>query len=555
MTTKWWHDKVVYQIYPKSFYDSNGDGIGDIPGIIAKLDYLKDLGVDILWLSPCYQSPLADQGYDISDYYNIDPRFGTMADMERLIAEAKKRGMYILMDLVVNHCSDEHEWFRKACEDPDGKYGRFFYLRDKKEGELPTNWRSYFGGPVWDDLPGTEKQYLHVFHKKQPDLNWENPELREEVYKNINWWLDKGLGGFRIDAIINIKKALPLHSYTPDRDDGLCSIFAMLQEAKGIGTFLSEMRDRTFKKYDAFSVAEVFNEKPEELADFIGENGYFSSMFDFSETIFGGSEKGWYDAVPITPDDYRNCCFASQAKVGNIGFLSNIIENHDEPRGVSRYIPEGDCCDESKKMLAALYFMLRGLPFIYQGQELGMENLPIASIEEVDDVSTQNEYRVALEAGLSPEEALKAVSAFSRDNARSPMQWSEDANAGFTTGTPWLKVNPNYTSINAASQTADEDSVLSFYKKLIALRKNPLYKDTIVYGALEPIWQKRHNLMAYYRKGERTLLIIGNYQKEEQEVTLPGAYKKALINNYKDIANRQGQILLHGYQVLVLEME
>lgn len=555
MTKKWWHDKVLYQIYPKSFYDSNGDGIGDIPGIIAKLDYLKDLGVDILWLSPCYQSPLADQGYDISDYYNIDPRFGTMEDMERLIAEAKKRGMYILMDLVVNHCSDEHEWFRKACEDPDGKYGRFFYLRDKKEGELPTNWRSYFGGPVWDDLPGTDKQYLHVFHKKQPDLNWENPELREEVYKNINWWLDKGLGGFRIDAIINIKKALPLRSYTPDRDDGLCSIFAMLKEAKGIGTFLSEMRDRTFKKYDAFSVAEVFNEKPEELADFIGENGYFSSMFDFSETIFGGSEKGWYDAVPITPDDYRNCCFASQAKVGNIGFLSNIIENHDEPRGVSRYIPEGDCCDESKKMLAALYFMLRGLPFIYQGQELGMENLPITSIEEVDDVSTHNEYRVALEAGLSPEDALKAVSAFSRDNARSPMQWSGDANAGFTAGTPWLKVNPNYTSINAASQMSDEDSVLSFYKKLIALRKNPLYKDTIVYGALEPIWQKRHNLMAYYRKGERTLLIIGNYQREEQEITLPGAYKKALLNNYKDIANQQGRILLHGYQVLILEME
>lgn len=555
MAAKWWHDKVVYQIYPKSFYDSNGDGIGDIPGIIAKLDYLKDLGVDILWLSPCYQSPLADQGYDISDYYNIDPRFGTMADMERLIAEAKKRGMYILMDLVVNHCSDEHEWFRKACEDPDGKYGRFFYLRDKKEGELPTNWRSYFGGPVWDDLPGTDKQYLHVFHKKQPDLNWENPELREEVYKNINWWLDKGLGGFRIDAIINIKKALPLHSYTPDRDDGLCSIFAMLKEATGIGTFLSEMRDRTFKKYDAFSVAEVFNEKPEELADFIGENGYFSSMFDFSETIFGSSEKGWYDAVPITPDDYRNCCFASQAKVGNIGFLSNIIENHDEPRGVSRYIPEGDCCDESKKMLAALYFMLRGLPFIYQGQELGMENLPITSIEEVDDVSTHNEYRVALEAGLSPEEALKAVSAFSRDNARSPMQWSGDANAGFTTGTPWLKVNPNYTSINAASQMTDEDSVLSFYKKLIALRKNPLYRDTIVYGALEPVWQKRHNLMAYYRKGERTLLIIGNYQKEEQEITLPGAYKKALLNNYKDIASQQGRILLHGYQVLILEMQ
>ena len=554
MNRKWWHDKVAYQIYPKSFYDSNGDGIGDISGIISKLDYLKDLGIDIIWLSPCYQSPLADQGYDISDYYNIDPRFGTMADMEHLIAEAKRRNMYILMDLVVNHCSDEHEWFRKACEDPDGKYGNFFYLRDKKDGELPTNWRSYFGGPVWEDLPGTDKQYLHVFHKKQPDLNWENPELREEVYKNINWWLDKGLGGFRIDAIINIKKALPFRNYTPDREDGLCSIHAMLQDAKGIGEFLGEMRDRTFKKYDAFAVGEVFNEKPEEIPDFIGENGYFSSMFDFNETIFGKSEKGWYDARPVTPDDYKKCCFESQAKVGEIGFLSNIIENHDEPRGVSHYIPEGDCCEESKKMLAALNFMLRGLPFIYQGQELGMENVPFTSIEEVDDISSHDEYSVALEAGLSPEEALKAVSKFSRDNARTPMQWSDEANAGFTTGTPWLKVNPNYTSINATEQMKNPESVWNFYKQLISLRKDPAYKETVVYGALEPVWEERHNLMAYYRKGDRTLLVVGNYQREAQEIVLPSGYQKVLLNNYGNVSEVNGRIRLYGYQVLVLEM-
>ena len=554
MNRKWWHDKVAYQIDPKSFYDSNGDGIGDIPGIISKLDYLADLGIDILWLSPCYQSPLADQGYDISDYYRIDPRFGTMEDMEKLIAEAKKRGICILMDLVVNHCSDEHEWFRKACEDPDGTYGNYFYLRDKKEGELPTNWRSYFGGPVWDDLPGTNKQYLHVFHKKQPDLNWENPEVREEVYKNINWWLDKGLGGFRIDAIINIKKALPFCNYEPDREDGLCSVHAMLQEAKGIGTFLGEMRDRTFRKYDAFTVGEVFNEKPEEIPEFIGDDGYFSTMFDFNETIFGGSEKGWYDNTPITPDDYKKCCFDAQAKVGDLGFLSNIIENHDEPRGVSRYIPEGDCCIESKKMLAALNFLLRGLPFIYQGQELGMENVPIASIDEVDDISARDEYRVALEAGLSPEEALKVVAKYSRDNARTPMQWTDEANAGFTTGTPWLKVNPNYPSINAAAQVNDADSVYSFYKKLIALRKDPVYKETIVYGALEPVWEERHNLMAYYRRGERTLLIVGNYQKEAQEIQLPANCQKVLLNNYREPVEDGPTIRLQGYQVLVLEM-
>ncbi|MCI9296909.1 MAG: alpha-glucosidase [Lachnospiraceae bacterium] len=554
MTKKWWHDKVAYQIYPKSFYDSNKDGIGDIPGIIEKLDYLHDLGVDIIWLSPCYPSPLADQGYDISDYYNIDPRFGTMEDMERLIAEAKKRNMYILMDLVVNHCSDEHEWFRKACEDPEGRYGHFFYLRDKEEGKLPTNWRSYFGGPVWADLPGTDKQYLHVFHKKQPDLNWENPELREEIYKNINWWLEKGLGGFRIDAIINIKKALPFRDYTPDREDGLCNVNTMLKETTGIGAFLGEMRDRTFLKYDAFSVGEVFNEKPGELPDFIGENGYFSSMFDFNAAIFGQSEKGWYDAKPITPEDYKNCCFEAQEKAADIGFLSNIIENHDEPRGVSRYIPESDCCPESKKMLAALYFMLRGIPFIYQGQELGMENTQFSSIAEIDDISSLDEYQVALDAGLSPEEALKVVAGRSRDNARTPMQWSDAPNAGFTEGTPWLSVNPNYPSINAAAQQNDPDSLFSFYKQLIRLRKNPVYQQTIVYGILEPAFRKRKNLMAYYRRSDKTLLVIGNYQRQEQSVTLPAAYKKVLLNNYADIAQDGTSILLHKYQVLILEL-
>ena len=345
-----------------------------------------------------------------------------------------------------------------------------------------------------------------------------------------------------------------MRDYEPDRTDGLCSINAMLQEAKGIGAFLGEMRDHTFKKYDAFTVGEVFNEKPEEIPEFIGDDGYFSSMFDFNETIFGSSEKGWYDMTPMTPDVYKKCCFDAQAKVGDIGFLSNIIENHDEPRGVSRYIPEGDCCIESKKMLAALNFMLRGLPFIYQGQELGMENVPIASIDEVDDISARDEYRVALEAGLSPEEALKIVSKYSRDNARTPMQWTDGTNAGFTIGMPWLKVNPNYLSINATAQVGDADSVYSFYKKMIALRKDPIYKETIVYGALEPVWEERHNLMAYYRKGERTLLVVGNYQRAAQEIELPMVYKKVLLNNYKDIVEDNGTVRLQGYQVLVLEM-
>lgn len=569
MEHKWWQDKVAYQIYPKSFYDSNGDGIGDVPGIIEKIDYLKELGVDILWISPCYPSPFADQGYDISDYYNIHPAFGTLEDMDRLIAEAKKRDMYIILDLVVNHCSDEHEWFQKACEDPEGKYGNFFYIEDRKEGKLPCNWRSYFGGPVWEPLPGhPDKQYLHVFHKKQPDLNWENPEVRKEVYKNINWWLDRGLSGFRIDAIINIKKKLPFRDYPVDRADGLSCIDNMLADARGVGEFLGEMRDQTFEPHDAFSVGEVFNEKDEELPDFIGDHGYFSSMFDFGPAVFGASRKGWFDRKDITPEDYKRCCFYSQKRIGDIGFLSNIIENHDEPRGVSRYIPKGEVSIRSKKLLAMMYFMLRGLPFIYQGQELGMENMVFTSIDQVDDISTLDEYQVALDAGCSEEEALAYISKYSRDHARTPMQWNGGKNAGFSTGKPWLAVNPNYTRINAADQEKDGDSLLSFYKKLTALRHDPTYRETVVYGELVPYKEEQKNLMAYFREGDRRLLVMGNFQTEPQVVALDGVVdgdsdeisscegdvKKVLLNNCAGLDIRGNEVHLEGYQAVIVEL-
>ena len=539
MERKWWHNKVAYQIYPKSFYDSNGDGIGDLPGITLKLDYLKELGVDIVWISPIYSSPFADQGYDISDYYQIDPCFGTMDDMDHLLKEAKKRDMYILMDLVVNHCSDEHEWFEKACEDPDGEYGNFFYIEDRKEGELPCNWRSYFGGSVWEPLPGhPDKQYMHVFHKKQPDLNWENPKVREEVYKNINWWLDKGLGGFRIDAIINIKKKLPYKDYTVDRDDNLSCIDQMLADAKGVGEFLGEMRDKTFKPHNAFTVGEVFNEKDEELPDFIGDNGYFSSMFDFAETIAGKSDDGWYQGwyanTRITPDDYKKCCFHSQKRIGSIGFLSNIIENHDESRGVSYYIPEGECSDQSKKMLATLYFMLRGLPFIYQGQEIGMENLGVIPFEKVDDVSALDQYHVAIEAGYSEEEALKIISLYNRDNARTPVQWSAGTNAGFTTGTPWIKVNDNYKTINAKSQVDDPDSIFNCYRKLVSFRKE---YPVLVDGSFKLLLAEDENIFAYERKNaDETLLVVCNFYGNTVKMPLTEETEdmELLISNYKE---------------------
>ena len=564
MEKKWWHDKVAYQIYPKSFMDSNGDGIGDLQGIISKLDYLKDLGVDILWLSPIYKSPLADEGYDISDYYAIDPRFGSMEDMEELIAEAKKRGLTVLMDLVVNHCSDEHEWFKKACEDPEGRYGKYFYLRDKDpEGSLPTNWRSYFGGPCWDELPGTDKLYMHVFHRKQPDLNWENPQLREEVYKNIRWWMEKGIGGFRIDAIINIKKPAVLHDYPADRDDGLSSVENMLMEAEGIGEFLGEMRDKAFAPYDAFTVGEVFNEKEGELPLFIGENGYFSTMFDFSVELYGRSGKGWFDMKRIDIDAFRNCMFGAHKKIGDIGFYSTIIENHDEPRGASRLLADEIRCDASKKALAMVYFLRRGLPFIYQGQEIGMENKKIRSVQELDDISSIDSYQVARRAGLTDEEALETITFHSRDNARTPMQWSGEEHAGFTTGDPWLRENPNYSQINVQEQQGREDSVLSFYKKLIALRKDPAYKDTFVYGGFVPVEDCGHNVIAYLREsGEQTILIAGNFNPQDVVLKLPLKADgstfmggKVLLDNGKEVNAAGGELRLAGLSAAAVLLE
>ena len=556
MERKWWHGKTAYQIYPKSFCDTNGDGVGDLRGVISKLDYLQELGVEIVWLSPVYCSPLADQGYDIADYYNIDPRFGTMEDMDALIAEGKKRGIAIVMDLVVNHCSDEHEWFRKACEDPDGPYGEFFYIRDWHEGEkLPCNWRSYFGGPCWDLLPGhTDKIYFHAFHRKQPDLNWENPALRREIYRMINWWLDKGLGGFRIDAIINIKKLLPFCDFPADRDDGLCDIRTMLAKAEGVNAFLQEMAEETFHKYDAFSVGEVFDEKTEDLPLIIGDNGYFSSMFDFSEKLIGMDAKGWYAWTLPTAEQYKQAAFTAQRRSAGVGMLSNIIENHDEPRGVSHYLPEGEKSEAAKKLLGGLNFMLRGLPFLYQGQEIGMENMECWTLEDFNDINTLDEYQVALRAGLTPEEALAAASRFSRDNARTPFQWDASPNAGFTSGSPWLPVNPNYPRLNLAEQRERDDSVYAFYRKLIALRRDPVYAETVVYGETEPYRPEQKNLMAYFRRGEKTLLVVGNFQSEPQDMPLPGAVKHTLLNNLESL-DREGDVLrLQSWQFAVLEM-
>ena len=559
MKRKWWHEKVAYQIYPKSFLDTKGNGIGDLRGVINKLDYLKELGVDIIWLSPCYPSPLADQGYDIADYYDIDPRFGSMADMDELLAEAKKRNMYILMDLVINHCSDEHEWFKKAIKDLDSEYAKYFFIEDGINGNPPNNWRSYFGGSAWEKIDGTDKYYLHLFHKKQPDLNWENPKLREEIYKMINWWLDKGLAGFRVDAIMNISKALPFtaYNYPADREDGTVICAKMLEDAKNVDKYLQELRENTFDKHDAFTVGEVFTDRTEDIPIFIGDEGHFSTMFDFNEVIFGKSDKGWYAAKTITPDNYRDCCFETQERIKDLGYISTIIENHDVPRGASYFLQCCDINDDSKKLLGTMQFMMKGLPFIYQGQEIGMENTDFTSMEEIDDISTIGEYKTALEAGLSPEEAFNAVKKFSRDNARTPMQWDNTQNAGFTSGTPWLMVNPQYTKINVKSQINDEKSVLNYYKKLTALRKNEAYKETIVYGEVVPYLENEHNLMAFYRNGEnQTLFVLGNFDNCEKIVKLEKKAVDTLLSNMDNVEFlNENEIKLKPYQSVILEVE
>lgn len=553
MQKKWWNDKVAYQIYPKSFCDTNGDGIGDLRGIISKLDYLKELGVDIIWLSPIYKSPFVDQGYDISDYYAIAEEFGTMEEFDELLAEAKKRDMYLIMDLVVNHCSDKHEWFQKALADPDGPYADYFYFRKGKNGNPPSNYRSYFGGNCWEPVPGSDKYYFHMFAKEQPDLNWENPKLREEIYRMINWWLDKGLAGFRIDAIINIKKDLAFPVMEPDGDDGLASCWRMVENVEGVDALLEDLKNHTFAQKDAFTVGEVFNIGVEDLPDFIGENGHFSTIFDFSAHMLSDGKHGWYDAPPISFDAWKKAITDSQMRVQNVGFEANIIENHDEPRGVSRFLPDYAQNADGAKMLGTVSVLLRGIPFIYQGQEIGMQNARWNSVDEFDDISTKDQYRVAREAGLSDAEALAVCSTMSRDNARTPMQWKDAPQAGFTSETPWLKVNDNYPVINVEKEEGQPDSVLHYYRKLIALRKSGEYRELFTYGKFEPAYENADHVMAYYRilQGRR-VLVAANFGTDTIELDWEVPAKKVLLSNKKR-TNAENKLILEKCEVFVTE--
>ena len=558
MEKKWWHDKVAYQIYPKSFLDTNGDGIGDLRGIISKLDYLKKLGIDIIWLSPIYKSPFVDQGYDIADYYAIAEEFGTMEEFDELLAEAKKRDMHIIMDLVINHCSDKHEWFQKALADPDGEYADYFYFRTGKNGNPPSNYRSYFGGNCWEPVPGTDKYYFHMFAKEQPDLNWENPKLRQKLYDMINWWLEKGLSGFRIDAIINIKKNLEFPDFEPDGADGLAGCWKMVESVDGVGELLEDLKKNTFQKYDAFTVGEVFNMKEDELPEFIGENGHFSTIFDFSAHCLSDGEHGWYDAPKMEFSKWRKAIFQSQMETQKYGFKANIIENHDEPRGVSRFLPAYAQTPEGTKMLGTVNLLLRGIPFIYQGQEIGMKNAKWNSIDEYDDISTKDQYQIARKAGLSDQEALEVCNRMSRDNARTPMQWTSEENAGFTKGTAWLKINPDYKEINVEDQENDPDSVLNYYRKLVALRKSDEFKNVFTYGEFISEYEEMDHIQAFYRKDATTrILVAANFGTDAAGIELKGDVKKVLLSNQKDETAdyKENRLNLKSCEVVVLEME
>lgn len=547
---EWWKNAVVYQIYPKSFCDSNGDGVGDLKGITRKLDYLQELGVNVIWICPVYKSPMDDGGYDISDYYHVDPMFGSDEDMDELIQKAQDRGIKVLMDLVVNHTSDEHEWFQEALKNPKSKYADYYIFRETEDGNPPNNWRSYFGGSAWERVGDSNRFYLHIFSKKQPDLNWENPALREEIYKMVNYWLDKGIGGFRIDAISNIKKRIEDGVFQPDGEDGLRYVGDWVLNQPGIEVFLNELNERTFRPHNSMTVAE--SNVPEELLNqFIGEDGFFSMVFDFSYTDIDVPATGeWFRPTHFTIPELRRNILHSQETVQTKGWGAVYLENHDQNRSVNKYIPDQDINYYSKTMLAALFMLLRGTPFIYQGQEIGMENIRMKSLQEYNDIATYSQYNRAVKAGFEPEEALAIVAKRSRDNSRTPMQWNGQKSAGFSEAEhTWLPVNPNYKEINVEKEEQEKESVLRFYKKLIQLRRKSKFSALITYGTFVSCEERSSSVISYERRNEtESMKAYFNFKNEEEWVEIPDGYGKKLVGNYTHGEITEGRYMLKPYE-------
>ena len=555
MEKKWWKESVVYQIYPRSFCDSNGDGIGDLNGITGKLDYLKELGVDVIWLSPVYKSPNDDNGYDISDYQAIMDEFGTMEDFDRMLATAHEKGIKIMMDLVVNHTSDEHKWFIESRKSTDNPYRDYYIWRPAKEdGSLPNNWGSCFSGPAWEYDKTTDMYFLHLFSKKQPDLNWDNPAVRQDVFDMMNWWLKKGVDGFRMDVISLISKEPGL----PDKEPGINGYATFNVSANGphVHEYLQEMRQKALNNADTITVGECSGVTLEEAKKYArSDEKELNMVFQFEHMDVDSDEKaGKWTTRKMDLRDLKKILTRWQKGLQDIAWNSLYWENHDQPRSVSRFGNDSDEYREiSAKMLATCIHMMQGTPYVYQGEELGMTNCPFNTLDNFRDLESINAFHELTEQGkMTEEDMMAAIGYKGRDNARTPMQWDDSAYAGFSTAKPWIMVNPNYTKINAKDQVNREDSVFKYYQKLIKLRHE---SKLIVYGTYDLILDDDKDIYAYIRTlGDEKLIVYCNFSENTREVELPEEFTngKVLISNYID-AKVNHKITLRPYEAIVIQ--
>ena len=555
MERKWWKESVVYQIYPRSFMDSNGDGIGDIKGITSKLDYLKELGIDVIWLSPVYQSPNDDNGYDISDYQAIMQEFGNMEDFDEMLAAAHERGIKIMMDLVVNHTSDEHRWFVESRKSKENPYRDYYIWREAKGGREPNNWGSCFGGSAWQYDETTDMYFLHLFSKKQPDLNWDNKVVRREVFDMMTWWLEKGVDGFRMDVISMISKVPGLPDGPKDKDALYGDFGPSVINGPHVHDYLKEMRKEVLSKFDTITVGETSGVTVEEAVKYAADDeSELNMVFQFEQNDLDGGEHGKWNLNKIYLPDLKAVLNRWQTYLEGKAWNSLYWSNHDQPRIVSRLGNDTEAYRElSAKMLATCLHMMKGTPYIYQGEELGMTNVPFASMDEFRDIESINAYREYTENGIiAPEDMMKYLNYKSRDNARTPMQWSDEENGGFTKGTPWIKINPNYTTINAKEQMEREDSVFHYYQKLISLRKK---EPVIVYGTFALLMPEDEDIFMYTRTYEQEkLLVICNFSQKERELEIPEEWERGtiLLGNYKDAAVGR-KMCLRDYEAIVIK--
>jgi oligo-1,6-glucosidase len=549
ITRKWWKESVIYQIYPRSFMDSNGDGIGDLEGIISKLDYLADLGIDIVWICPFFDSPNDDNGYDVRDYYAIGKEFGDMPTFDRLLEEMHKRGIKLMVDLVLNHTSDEHEWFVQSRSSKDNPYRDYYFWEKGENGESPTNWPSFFAGNVWEYDKETEEYYLHIFSKKQPDLNWENPKVRAEMAKIVNYWIDKGVDGFRLDVIPLISKRMPFQSTDLPRFNDI--VQEVYSNGPKVHEYIREIAEKSFSRADVVTVGEGPGITTETGPLYVNDDrGELNMIFHLDHMFLGYGQEGRFDPVPYDLVDIKSIVSKWDRAMGEKGWISIFMDNHDFPRMVSRFGNDKKYRRESAKLLATMILTLRGTPCIYQGSEIAMANVEYDSIEDFDDVETKNFYRQMKEQGISDEEFRRLANTYGRDNARTPMQWSAKKNAGFTTGHPWLKVNPDHKEWNAEAALKDSDSVFYFYQKLIAFRKqNPVF----AYGGYEDLVPDDDKLFIYRRwlDGVQFLVML-NFSDETQQYQFDIPIKVIATDNYGEYKNT-GK--LNPWQALVVEME